>query len=190
MVKKDQRGITGLETAIVLIAFVMVASVFSYVVLSAGLFSSQKAKEAVYQGMSQTAGSVALKGNVFAKMSGGYIEEVYIPVGAVAGGSPTDFTDTTSNSTKVVIAYSDATYHFTSVNWTLTKVSTVNDDNLLDENEMFSLTVDLSGLSYNGTSVQVGAYQRFLLELKPPTGAILAIERTVPGRVSAMVNLY
>ena len=42
----NQKGITGLETAIILIAFVMVASVLSYVVLSAGLFSSQKAKEA------------------------------------------------------------------------------------------------------------------------------------------------
>ena len=106
------------------------------------------------------------------------------------GGNPTDFTDTSSNNTKVVISYSDSTYHFTSVNWTLTKVSTVNNDNMLDENEIFSLTVDLSCLSYNGTSVKVGAYQRFLLEVKPPTGAILAVERTVPGRVSAMVNLY
>ncbi len=36
---KQQRGITGIETAIILIAFVIVASVFAYVVLSAGLFS-------------------------------------------------------------------------------------------------------------------------------------------------------
>lgn len=33
----DQRGITGLETAIVLIAFVVVASVFAFAVLSTGL---------------------------------------------------------------------------------------------------------------------------------------------------------
>jgi len=42
--RERQEGITGLETAIILIAFVIVASVFAYVVLSAGLFSSQKAK--------------------------------------------------------------------------------------------------------------------------------------------------
>ena len=46
-IEKEQQGITGIETAIILIAFVIVASVFSYVVLSAGLFSTQKAKEVV-----------------------------------------------------------------------------------------------------------------------------------------------
>ena len=45
---KDERGITGLETAIILIAFVVVAAVFSFVVLSTGLFSSERGKEAVY----------------------------------------------------------------------------------------------------------------------------------------------
>ena len=33
---KDQRGMTGLETAIILIAFVTVAAVFGYAILSAG----------------------------------------------------------------------------------------------------------------------------------------------------------
>ncbi len=36
---EGQAGITGLETAIILIAFVTVAAVFGYAVLSAGLFS-------------------------------------------------------------------------------------------------------------------------------------------------------
>jgi len=35
---------TGLEAAIVLIAFVVVAAVFSYVVLGAGFFTTQKAQ--------------------------------------------------------------------------------------------------------------------------------------------------
>ena len=39
---RGEKGITGLETAIILIAFVVVASVFAYTVLSAGLFASQK----------------------------------------------------------------------------------------------------------------------------------------------------
>ncbi len=40
---KDQRGITGLETAIVLIAFVVVSSVFAFAALSTGMISSDKA---------------------------------------------------------------------------------------------------------------------------------------------------
>ena len=59
--KGGQKGITGLETAIILIAFVIVASVFAYVVLSAGLFSSQKAKEAITSGLRSTMSSLAVE---------------------------------------------------------------------------------------------------------------------------------
>ena len=37
---EERSGITGLETAIVLIAFVVVSSVFAFAALSTGLFSS------------------------------------------------------------------------------------------------------------------------------------------------------
>ena len=47
---QNQRGITGLETAIVLIAFVVVASVFAFAVLNTGLLSSEKSKEAALGG--------------------------------------------------------------------------------------------------------------------------------------------
>ena len=38
---QDERGITGLETAIILIAFVVVASVFAFTVLSTGVFLAE-----------------------------------------------------------------------------------------------------------------------------------------------------
>ena len=65
-VYRNQRGITGLETAIILIAFVVVASVFAYTVLSAGIFSSQKGKEAIYSGLSEARASIEPKGGVVA----------------------------------------------------------------------------------------------------------------------------
>ncbi|MBT5320698.1 MAG: flagellin, partial [Chloroflexi bacterium] len=46
-----QRGITGLETAIILIAFVVVASVFAFTVLSTGIFASERSKETVFAGL-------------------------------------------------------------------------------------------------------------------------------------------
>jgi flagellin-like protein len=61
---KEQKGITGLETAIILIAFVVVAAVFAYTVLSAGLFSTQKSQEAVYSGLEETQSTLAVKGSV------------------------------------------------------------------------------------------------------------------------------
>ena len=63
-IPRDQRGITGLETAIILIAFVVVASVFAYTVLSAGIFSSEKGKEAVHAGLESARSSMVLVGEV------------------------------------------------------------------------------------------------------------------------------
>jgi flagellin-like protein len=74
--RRDERGITGLETAIILIAFVVVASVFAYTVLSAGIFSSQKGQEAVYSGLSGAQSSIDLKGgNCVRLYQGKYDEE-------------------------------------------------------------------------------------------------------------------
>jgi len=184
-VNQEQKGITGLETAIILIAFVMVASVLAYVVLSAGLFSSQKAKEAVYAGLKTTRSTVDIKGNVLAKMVDSKVTEIYFDVGSVSAGEPIDFTDTSAGNNVVVISYSDDNVQEPSVNWTIEKLTTTNSDNLLDANELFRLTVDLSSISANIT-----AYSTFALEIKPPTGAVLSIERIIPARISQLVNLH
>ena len=62
--RTDQRGITGLETAIVLIAFVVVASVFAFAVLSTGLLSSEKSKETVLGGLEETSSTLAIRGDI------------------------------------------------------------------------------------------------------------------------------
>ena len=58
---KDEKGFTGLEAAIVLIAFVVVAAVFSYVMLGAGFFTTQKSQEVVHTGVTQASSSVELE---------------------------------------------------------------------------------------------------------------------------------
>jgi flagellin FlaB len=49
-----------------LIAFVVVASVFAFTVLSTGIFSAERGKETVFAGLEQARGSVELKGSVIA----------------------------------------------------------------------------------------------------------------------------
>ncbi|OUC08532.1 hypothetical protein RY27_08390, partial [Litorilinea aerophila] len=61
--QRDERGITALETAIILIAFVVVASVFAFTILSAGTFSTERGKEAVYAGLSEVRSSIEIKGS-------------------------------------------------------------------------------------------------------------------------------
>ena len=190
---RSQRGITGIETAIILIAFVIVASVFAYVVLSAGLFSTQKAKESIYSGLDEAKSTIEVKGNIYGKMENSVLTEIYFTIATTTGGDMIDFTDTSSanGSNKVVISYSDAYQIFPTVNWTMTKLNTDDPDNLLDKNELFMITVDLSCVSANATDEEKpGPYHRFQLEVKPPVGAVLVLERTVPARVDQIVNLY
>ncbi len=61
---QGEKGMTGLETAIILIAFVTVAAVFGYAVLSAGLFSSERAKETVYAGLNEAKSAMEVSGSV------------------------------------------------------------------------------------------------------------------------------
>ena len=63
---KDQRGVTGLETAIILIAFVVVASVFAFTVLSTGIFSAERGKETVFAGLQEARGTIEPKGSAIA----------------------------------------------------------------------------------------------------------------------------
>ena len=190
---RDQRGITGIETAIILIAFVIVASVFAYVVLSAGLFSTQKAKEAIHAGLEEAKSTIEVKGNIYGRMESSILQEVYFTVATTTGGDIIDFTPPSSGnySNLVVISYSDAYQIFPTVNWTLTKLNTNGPDNLLDKNELFMITVDLTCVSANATAEQVpGPYHTFQIEIKPPVGAVLVLERTIPARVDQIVNLY
>ena len=83
--KQDQRGITGLETAIVLIAFVVVSSVFAFAALSTGLFSADKSKETIRAGLSEARGTLELRGAVIAKAQAFTAETAVSGAGATTG---------------------------------------------------------------------------------------------------------
>jgi flagellin FlaB len=180
-----EKGITGLETAIILIAFVIVASVFAYVVLSAGLFSSQKTKEAINAGLQSTMSTLEIKGNVVARMEGGVVTHIFFGMGLPAAGSPVDMSSVNGTSL-MVISYSDGENLVPSCNWSVTRLCSVNNDDILDPLELFQLDV---ALPVSGT-LSLGAYETFSMEIKPPDGPTLVFERTIPGRVSAYVNLH
>jgi len=183
--QRDERGITGLETAIILIAFVVVASVFAYTVLSAGIFSSQKVQEAVYSGLEQARSTLELNGSVLAKANATAITEVIFSVSNALDGEAIDLTDTTGNNTNVtVISYSSSTMRTEELDWTVAHQGYGDDDNLLEAGEMFEITVDMTGAGET-----VGTYHTFTLEVKPPTGAVLIMERTTPADLDSVMVL-
>jgi len=66
---KKEAAFSGLEAAIVLIAFVVVAAVFSYVMLGAGFFATQKSQEVTYSGIKQSTSNLVLDGQLYGVMN-------------------------------------------------------------------------------------------------------------------------
>ncbi len=208
---KGEKGITGLETAIILIAFVVVAAVFAYTALSAGLFSTQKSQEAVYSGLQEARSTLELRGAVIATAgtegAAGDIGQISFIVGSVLGGEPIDFTEPDPGSAtglaagdsdnKVVISYIDQNQKKNDLYWTINQLGDTDNDDLLEQNEKFEIVI---GDTDNGTGAgnlidvledtPLSVNQTFTIEVKPSVGAVLNIERTTPAYIDAIMNLH
>jgi flagellin FlaB len=62
--RKHRRGILGIESAIVMIAFVVVAAALAFVVLNAGFGTTQKSKTTISEGLKSATGAVEVAGMV------------------------------------------------------------------------------------------------------------------------------
>ncbi len=110
--RMNHEAFTGLEASMVLIAFVVVAAVFSYVMLGAGFFSTQKSQQVIQAGIAQTSGNIALKGEVYgiANNDTSAIETIQFGVGPAVGGIPVDYsrlsiTWSTNNATPAKLEF-------------------------------------------------------------------------------------
>lgn len=191
---RDQRGITGLETAIVLIAFVVVSSVFAFAALSTGLFTTDKAKQTIHAGLAETQGTMELKGSVTSTAattgSGGTVSDLAFWVANAAGGENTDLT-----AGNTIIKYTDVNqthiYDDTAGStFTITGIGLADSDTFLERGETYELK--LNGIEVGGANAlttNLSTNQTFSLEVIPPTGAILFIERTTPASFNATDSL-
>lgn len=188
--RMDQRGITGLETAIVLIAFVVVSSVFAFAALSTGLFSSDKAKETISAGLAEARGTLELKGSVIAKVSGttgttAVVTTIEFQVSNAAAGEAIDLTPGNT-----VIKYSDKTQTInmnSSSDFSATNVASFGDtDSLLEIGEVFEIVL----LNMTGQlATDLGTNTEFTIELIPPSGAVLFIGRRTAVSLDASNSL-
>ena len=109
--KNPSDAFTGLEAAIVLIAFVVVAAVFAYVVLGAGFFTTQNAQETIHKSVEQSTSNLLLIGNVYGLSSNNAtISEIRFSIGLAPGAPPVDLTKltvafSTPNSNLVILTH-------------------------------------------------------------------------------------
>ena len=201
---KNEDAFTGLEAAIVLIAFVVVAAVFSYVMLGAGFYATQEAQRTVHTGSQQASSSMEIIGNVYghAKDTTGtaaYLDYIEFTVGNTAGGSPIDITqtlvtyvcgaksgvipyDTTHSIVDVEDGTGESEIKIDSGKWgvirTYNDVGTGNKQ-LLEPGEQFVLRVKFD--KEDETKGLLTPNTRFSVNLQPAIGAAYPIKKTVPA---------
>jgi flagellin FlaB len=199
---KSTRGIVGIEAAIVLIAFIIIAAALSYVVINMGFYTTQKTKETVQTGLDESLSALQLDGVVTAQTNESSNEVLYllVPAKLSAGKASIDLknesiivsvylpnatfltiyqgvisgTDTTWDSLSTTLALDDQQAKFAIYNG--------DGDSVLEANEKAFLMVRLDSTSADG---MVSDYQTVKVEVRTPKGAALTVVRTAPGGMPA-----
>ena len=191
---KARKGIVGIEAAIVLIAFVVIAAALSYVVINMGFFATQKTKETIGSGMDEATSALQLDGSVIAKTgTGANVTYLLVPVKLSVGKSQVDL----GNNTVVTSVYLPTATLLNVYNGTSTSTdwtSLMNDvgedeakfaifngdgDTVLESTEKAFLAIHLS----NGNALL--EYDTIKVEVKTGRGAALTVVRNAPGGMTA-----
>lgn len=189
--KNIEDAFTGLEAALVLIAFIVVASVFAYTILGAGFTTTQKSQEVVQSGVAGASSTLQLTGEVYgigeAEVS---VNMINFSVSLAPGGSSIDFDKvsiTYSNETNLETLTPVAGRQSTSTTagtWAITSISgeVGSSNNLLEKGEQFALSVHPVRGTPKNTVLTV--------EIKPAVGSTVSIRRTAPEAVRVVNKLY
>jgi len=204
---KPRRGITGIETAIILTAFVITASAFSFVILNVGFLTSDKAQTTVITGMKETSASLIADTGVTGYFSNTtvadqdevYMEEMLFYVKLAQGHEPIDCSDdslviTYTNQRGHTVIYSDSM-----LNGTVTTIETVtgDSDSLLEVGEKMQIYIDFRQIDVANVKpvladhldVYGKPYESIRIEIRPIVGAILTIEKEIPAVNAPVMTL-
>jgi flagellin FlaB len=184
--KRNDEGFTGLEAAIVLIAFVVVAAVFSYVVLGAGFFTTQKAQETVYKGVEQSTANIQMIGNVYGLSSvpASGIDEIRFSIGLAPGAPAIDLT-----KMKIVFSTPTTSPIILAQNNTIGASNTTFTTRLNGATNVTSMNAN-DQVEIDFKPDFVAANTKMTIELRPSVGAALPFTKTTSATISATNVLY
>jgi flagellin FlaB len=100
----------------------------------------------------------------------------------VVGGEPLDLNTTTPVMT---VNYIDDSQFINDVAWTTDWIVSNDGDDLLDTGELVEITIQLDGNLTN----DLGINTQFSIEMKPPKGAALSMQRTTPPYFDSVIDL-
>ncbi len=119
---------------------------------------------------------MALTGGVLATSNQTKITTITLNMTLAAGGDSVNL-NPASTTNKTIVSYVDDTMTSNSLTYA-TAVVTGNSDYLLEQGELLELSITLPSAS------NVVANKTFTLEVKPPSGSVMIIQRTAPASVA------
>jgi len=111
--KNTHRGVIGIESAIVLIAFVIVAAALAFVVLNMGFATTQKAKTSITTALGEAGSSLSISGKVVGHSilsPFSNLTSIMIPVKLTSGGEVVDL-----NTTRATVSYLSADVEYNNI---------------------------------------------------------------------------
>jgi flagellin FlaB len=194
---KQKRGMVGLEAAIVLIAFVIIAAVFSFMVVNQGIFATEQGKTVIQQGLQQASSPVAFDGTGYVKTStdGSKVVGILIPLKTFGTNTVSFISDTTvvtlkTGSTAYANVYygvnattSGATFDDmltnTTVNAGALYIHNTNGDQALDSSEKGYLVIRLDDT--NGATARAQVTIEVRLEKAAPLSIVFTVPESMPA---------
>ncbi|KQC05253.1 MAG: hypothetical protein APR53_02310 [Methanoculleus sp. SDB] len=178
--REREEAFTGLEMAIILIAFVTVAAVFSYAILGSGFFAIGKGREAAMTGLGQ-AGTALISGGTLigqADTTGTELKYLEVYLETTGGGTGFDMDQVTYTLTTGdrIITFPPGDGRVT-LRWREEE----GGDSILGEYELVCARIRVS-------DADIAPGDAFRLQVQPGTGQGFSLDRTMPGQISA--NAY
>jgi len=231
-----RRGMVGIEAAIVLIAFVIVAAALAFVVLNMGFFTTQRSQQVISSGLGEASTALEVDGSVLAySHAGSKVDYVAIPIKVSPGREAVDlfpgrasivYWSSSGSFADIYVAYGYISY--SNGNYTLnlynsngnsvlnnsiigssiniTKiVETINDTKPYNETDIYAVVIWIDSnqngadtnlelgekamvlIVFNKDEIKPEEYDVIKVEIKPPEGATLTVERTMPPGIPAGV---
>jgi flagellin FlaB len=209
--RKSKKGMTGIETAIIVIAFVIAASVFAFAILNMGLLTTGKATQAVDTGIGQAQSSMKIS-TVYAFQDPNNSSQA-TGIALVVQPSGTGATDFNEGKISIALTTATATYAnvYTSdnfINSTIfdntysasftnylngannTGCSIIelqgNGQQLLSQGAQFAVFLNLNS---SGLNTPLVPYEQFSVEIVPASGAELTFSAYMPSALTPTMIL-
>lgn len=206
--RKGRRRMTGLSVVVLVIALASVGGLVGYAV-----GSPQSSTVSVYGGMDDKGSPLQLRGAVIAKgddvldaANYSCVTELVFTVALSEGSEPVNFIMAADSDADgalsgdvmtlhtVMIAYVDHHQRVNDLAWRFDEYGPGDGDSLLEAGENFRIRVgaDKDGhadLLDDALNPDLGTDTKFCIEVIPPVGETLIIQRTTPSTIDAVMNL-